>query len=62
MTIPQERDPQKVAAGKASAEKRWRPKRVVRLDDLTAPQRRVVIALIEAAKALSAPTVPSGQE
>lgn len=53
-TLPPElRDAQKVAAGHASAEKRWGPRRVVRLDDLTAPQRRVVLALIEAAKALS---------
>ena len=52
---PEERDPQKVAAGKASAEKRWGPKRVVRLDDLTAPQRRVILALIDAARVLSQP-------
>jgi hypothetical protein len=53
-TLPPElRDPQRVAAGKAGMLSRWGPPRVVRLDDLTAPQRRVVLALIEAAKALS---------
>jgi hypothetical protein len=58
-TLPPDlRDPQKVAAGHASAEKRWGPPRIVRLDDMTGPQRRVVLALIDAARALS---VPAGQ-
>ncbi len=30
---------------------RWGPQRVVRLDDLTGEQRRLVLALIDAAKA-----------
>ena len=45
------KNPVKVKAGLASAAKRWGPEpRVVRLDDLTAPQRRLVLALIDAAK------------
>ena len=53
-TLPPElRDPVRVAQGKAGMLSRWGPPRVVRLDDLTAPQRRVVIALIDAAKVLA---------
>ncbi len=45
------KNPVKVKAGLASAAKRWGPEpRVVRLDDLTAPQRRLVLALIDAAR------------
>ena len=63
MTLPQqERDPQKVAAGRASAAKRWGPPRVIRLDDMTAPQRRVILALIDAAKGLSAPAGDAGPQ
>jgi hypothetical protein len=54
------KNPRRVRAGLAGAAKRWGegPPRVVRLDDLTGPQRRVVLALIDAARALS---VPAGQ-
>jgi hypothetical protein len=45
------KDPQKVRAGKASARKRWgETPRIVRLDALTDEQRRLVVALIDAAK------------
>jgi len=45
-------DPRKVAGGRLGARRRWGPEpRVVRLDDLTPPQRRLVLALVEAAKA-----------
>lgn len=39
--------------GKRGAERRWGPPgtRVVRIGDLSAAQRRLVIALVEAAKA-----------
>jgi hypothetical protein len=47
------KDPKKVEAGKASARVRWGegPPRIVRLDDLTQAQRRLVLALVTAAKA-----------
>ena len=44
------KNPAKVRAGQISAEKRWGPRRVVRLDSLTPEQRRLVLALIDAAK------------
>ena len=45
------KDPAKVAAGRLGASKRWgdTPK-TVRLDDLTAEQRRLVLALVAAAR------------
>jgi hypothetical protein len=44
-------NPDKVKAGRAAALKRWGAEpRVIRLDDLTAPQRRLVIALVNAAR------------
>lgn len=43
--------PGRVAAGKATARKRWGEyPRIVRLDELGERERRVVLALIEAAK------------
>jgi hypothetical protein len=51
------KDPAKVRAGKASALKRWGElPRVVRLDELTMEQCRLVLALVDAAKD-DAPTV-----
>ena len=46
------KDPAKVRAGRAGARRRWgsHPSRVVRLDELTASQRRLVLALVEAVK------------
>ncbi len=44
------KDPTKVAAGTLGARARWGEPRVIRLDDLTAPQRRLVLALVSAAK------------
>jgi hypothetical protein len=40
----------KVRAGKIGARSRWGPPRVVRLHDLTPDQRRLVLALVEAAR------------
>lgn len=37
--------------GRIGAEKRWGPPRTARLDDLTADQRRLILAMIDAAKA-----------
>jgi hypothetical protein len=48
------KDPTKVRAGTIGAYRRWGPEpRVVRLDDLTPPQRRLVMALVDAARAES---------
>jgi hypothetical protein len=44
------KDPAKVAAGEKGARSRWGPPRVVRLDDLTPEQRRLVLALVDAAR------------
>lgn len=39
------------ARGRLGAEKRWGPEpRVIRLDELTGPQRRLVLALVDAAR------------
>lgn len=46
-----DKDPVKVRAGAAGARKRWGDApRVVRLDELTPAQRRLVLALVDAAK------------
>ena len=48
----QAKNPDKVAAGIAGARARWRgERRIVRIDELTFEQRRLVLALIDAAKA-----------
>ena len=45
------KDPVKVRAGQIGARSRWGPEpRIVRLDELTAPQRRLVMALVDAAR------------
>jgi hypothetical protein len=45
------KDPVKVRAGTIGARKRWGDQPVVvRLDSLTSEQRRLVVALVEAAK------------
>ena len=55
------KDPAKVRAGLIGARARWgdQPARVVRLDDLTAPQRRLVLALVAAAREEAATEVQS---
>ena len=45
------KDPIKVRAGRIGADVRWRQPRVVSLTDLTGEQRRLVLALIDAARA-----------
>jgi hypothetical protein len=44
------KNPKKVASGKKAAAARWGDPRIVRLDDLTPAQRRLVLALVDAAK------------
>jgi hypothetical protein len=45
------KNPTKVRAGTIGARQRWGPEpRVVRLDELTGPQRRLVLALVDAAR------------
>ena len=44
------KDLAKVRAGKIGALKRWGPPRIVRLDELTAEQARLVRALVDAAR------------
>jgi hypothetical protein len=52
------KDPTKVRAGTIGARTRWGPEpRVVRLDTLTPPQRRLVLALVDAARKEASPTV-----
>ena len=50
MVLP--KNPVLVEAGRRGAERRWGLRRVVRLDDLTSEQRRLVLALVDAAKAV----------
>lgn len=44
------KDSAKVRAGRIGAEVRWRRPRVVHLEELSGEQRRLVLALIEAAR------------
>ena len=44
------KNPGRVAGGIMGARRRWGPQRVVRLDDLTPEQRRLVLALVAAAR------------
>ena len=44
------KDPRRIAGGLKGARKRWGERRIVRLDGLTAQQRRMVLALVDAAK------------
>lgn len=52
------KNPNRVAVGLATAEKRWghdpTAPRVVKMDDLSADQRRLVMALIEAQRSANA--------
>jgi hypothetical protein len=48
--IPEGKNPTKVRAGQLGARKRWGETRIVRLADLTEPQRRLVVALVDAAR------------
>ena len=56
------KDPQKVHAGRLGALKRWGEPRVVRLDEMTPDQRRLVLALVDAAKKAPAPAKADAQE
>ena len=49
------KDAVKVRAGTIGARRRWGEPRVLRLDQLSPEQRRLVLALVEAAKAAPEP-------
>ena len=48
-------------AGKLGMRARWGEPRVVRLDDLTDPQRRLVVALVDAARQEAAHATANGE-
>jgi hypothetical protein len=52
MQDSERKDPRRVAAGRAGMRARWagHVPRVISLDTLTAPQRRLVLALVNAAR------------
>lgn len=57
------KDPRKVKAGKAGMRARWGAEpRVIRLDELTAPQRRLVLALVDAARKEASPVIVTSGE
>jgi hypothetical protein len=58
---PPARDPKKVRAGQIGAEARWheRTPRVLHIEDLTIEQRRLVLALVEAARSAKPAPQPS---
>jgi len=49
--VSADKNPTKQRAGQIGARRRWGDPGIVRLDELTAPQRRLVLALVDAAKA-----------
>jgi hypothetical protein len=53
------KDPAKVRVGMLGARARWGEPRTVRIDDLTPDQRRLVLALIDAARQ---PAPPDGAQ
>ncbi len=56
------KDPSHIARGQLGARTRWGAPRVVRLDELTGPQRDLVMALINNMKAAPAGEVPEAAE
>ncbi len=56
VTKDRPKDPAKVRAGKRGMATRWGPARIVRIADLTPSQRRLVVALVAAARQEGAPT------
>jgi len=58
------KDPTKARAGRMGAEARWGPvgTRVVKIGDLSVEQRRLVLALVNAAKEAPAPAKASAPE
>jgi hypothetical protein len=51
---PGAKNPVFITAGRAGARARWGPPRVLRLDTLTQEQRRLVMALVDAARSAPA--------
>jgi hypothetical protein len=56
------KNPGRVAGGRKGARRRWGDPGVVHLDELTASQRRLVLALVEAALAEKKRGSDGGQE
>ena len=56
------KNPVFVESGREGARRRWGPQRVVRLDNLTAAERDVVLALVSAAKETAPVTEMPGAE
>ncbi len=58
------KDPTKVRAGRIGAEARWGPPgtRTVKIGDLTVEQRRLVLALVDAAKKAPAATTANASK
>lgn len=55
MTLAPPKNSVFVESGRRGARKRWGEPRVARLDDLTPEQRRLVLALLDAARSDEAP-------
>jgi hypothetical protein len=51
MAVKNPPDPVRTRAGRVAARARWGPARIIRLDGLSADERRLVVAMLEAAKA-----------
>ena len=61
--VSEAKNPVKVRAGTIGARTRWGPEpRVIRLDELSAPQRRLVVALVAAAKQEASPVIVTSGE
>jgi hypothetical protein len=57
-SLSSDKNPIYVESGRRGARKRWGGQRILRLDELTPDQRRLVLALVEAAKADEPQAVP----
>ena len=55
------KDPRFVESGRDGARKRWGPPRVLRLDELPAAQRRIILAIVDVFRA-EADKPAAGQE
>lgn len=55
--VSDSKDPKKQRAGRVGARRRWGDPGVVQLDQLTPPQRRLVLALVQAAKSEAAAAI-----
>lgn len=60
--MAERKDPVLVAAGRRGALKRWGEPRILRLDELTPPQRRLALALVEAVRKEASPVIETSGE